>query len=167
MKIENILRFFGFLAIAGGGGRVVSSFIPWSPNNAWLEAFYLFIDVNLLFGLIGFYFANAERLGKTGFAAFFIASTGIALITGPESTGFGIDIYQASLVIVGLGLAVFSVNFLLRGAGSMFAPAIWLASILTVLFGGAAGFADLAFMLGGVFFGFGFVFAGVSLLQQR
>ncbi len=166
MKIGQILRFFGVLAVVGGAGRVISSFVPWSPNNSWLEVFYLLIDINLLFGLIGFYLANAERLGRTGFGAFLIAATGIALIVGPESAGLGVDIYQASLVIVGLGIGVFSVNFLLRGGGSMLAPAIWLASILATMFGAAAGFADHAYTVGGVIFGIGFIFAGLSLLQR-
>jgi len=167
MNLDKIARFFGFQAIIGGATRVVSSFIPWSPNNDWLEAFYFFVDINLLFGLIGYYLANAERLGRTGFVAFLIAATGIVLIIGPDGTSFGIDIYQAGVAIIALGISVFSINFLLRGASSMFAPAIWLISIVAVFFGAAAGFTDQAFALGGVFFGFGFIFAGVSLLQRR
>lgn len=167
MKLEKIARFFGYQAIVGGVARVASSFVPWSPNNDWLEAFYFFVDINLLFGLIGFYLANAERLGRTGFSAFLITATGIVLIIGPDGTSFGVDIYQAGLAIIALGIGVFSINFLLRGGGSMFAPAIWLMSIVAVFFGAAAGFADQAYAIGGVFFGFGFIFAGLSLLQRR
>ncbi len=166
MKFEQIARFFGYQAIAGGVARVASSFIPWSPNNDWLEAFYFFVDINLLFGLTGFYLASAERLGRTGFTAFLIAATGIVLIIGPDGKSFGVDIYQAGVAIIALGIGVFSINFLLRGAGSMLAPVIWLFSIVAVIFGAAAGFADQAFAVGGVFFGFGFIFAGRSLLQK-
>ena len=167
MKIENILRVFGLFAVAGGAARVVSSFIPFSPNNSWLEALYLFIDVNLLFGLIGYYLASAEHLGRTGLTAFLIAATGIVLVTGPDVRIFEIDVYEASITIVALGIGLFSVNYILRGPGPMFAPAIWLISIVTAMFGAVAGFYDLAIMLSGIVFGFGFVFAGTSLLQRQ
>lgn len=167
MKLEHITRFFGFQAIAGGAARVVSSFIPWSPNNSWLETLYFFTDVNLLFGFIGFYLASADRLGRTGFAAFLTTAIGLVLVTGPDVRIFGVDIYEVSLAVVAIGIGLFSVNFVLRGYGSMFAPAAWLASIVTACFGIAVGFFDQALMLGGVFFGFGFIFAGLSLLQKR
>ena len=154
-------------AIAGGAARVVSSFIPWSPNNSWLETLYFFIDVNLLFGLIGFYFAGAERLGRTGFATFLLTAIGLVLVTGPDVRIFGVDIYEVSIAIVAIGISLFSMNYLLRVDGPMFAPALWLGSIITTLFGAAAGFFDQALMLGGVVFGFGFIFAGKALLKPR
>ena len=109
---------------------------------------------------MGYYLASAETLGRTGFAAFLVSATGIMLIIGPDGKSFGIDVYQAGLATIAVGIGIFSINYLLRGANAMFAPAVWLLSIFAVMFGAVAGVADQAFIVGGVIFGFGFIFAG-------
>jgi uncharacterized membrane protein HdeD (DUF308 family) len=82
MNDARLLQVLGLFAVLGGVLRVASAFIPWAPDVASLEALYLAIDVMLLFGLMGIYFAHRNQLGVFGFAAFAIAEAGIASIVG-------------------------------------------------------------------------------------
>ncbi len=152
------------MAVLGGGARVISSFIPWTSDNRWLEAFYLFIDINLLFGLVGFYFAYGIRLSAVGLVAFLIAASGIAFIAGPDGESFGVDVYQAGLVVIAVGLGAFSLLLLLQRVRPLLPPACWIGSFVIGGLGGPAGFPDQAFLVGGVLFGLGFLFAGLSTL---
>ncbi len=164
MKAERAIRIFGAMAVLGGGARVVSSFIPWTPNSVWLEAFYLFIDINLLFGLIGFYFTYGVRLGAAGLAAFLIAASGVALIAGPDGESFGVDIYQTGVMVIAIGLSGFSILLLLRRVRPFLPPVCWISSFVIGGLGGPVGFPDQAFVAGGILFGLGFLFAGLSVL---
>lgn len=152
------------MAVLGGGARIVSSFIPWTPDNTWLEVFYLFIDINLLFGLIGFYLIYGIRLGAAGLAAFLIAASGIAFITGPDGESFGVDSYQTGVAVISVGLGAFSLLLLWRRVRPFLPPACWIGSFVIGGLGGPAGFPEQAFFVGGVLFGLGFLFAGLSTL---
>lgn len=162
MNAERVIRVFGVMAVLGGGARVVSSFIPWTPDSAWLEALYFFIDINLLFGLFGFYFTYGVRLGAAGFVAFLIAASGIAFITGPDGQSFGVDVYRSGVAVIAVGLGVFSLLLLLQKIRPFLPPACWVGSFLIAGLGGPVGFPNQAFVIGGVLFGLGFVFAGLS-----
>lgn len=96
-------------AISGGALRLASPFLDWSTMTPSLELFALVIDFSLLFGLAGFYFANAGRLGVSGFLSSFIAALGLASITGPDGVFYGIDVYQAGAQVIGIGLLFFGV----------------------------------------------------------
>ena len=154
------------MAVLGGGARIISSFIPWTPDNTWLEAFFLFIDINLLFGLIGFYFTYGLRLGALGLAAFLIAASGIAIITGPDGESFGVDVYQTGVAVIAAGLSAFSLLLLLQRVRPFLPPACWVGSVVIGGLGGPAGFPDQAFLVGGVLFGLGFLLAGLSTLKE-
>jgi hypothetical protein len=165
MTLAAILRNLGGLAIIGGALRIIAGFIPWQANVGWLEGLYLATDLCLLFGLVGFYLARGRETGIAGFGAFVIAASGIALIAGPDVTFLNLDIYQAGVSVIAIGLGVFSVVFLLRGLAPKAPPVLWLASFVVSILGSVIGYSDQGFLAGGVLFGAGFVFAGLATLK--
>ena len=160
-----LLRLLGVAAILGGLLRIGSAFIPWAPNVAWLEAFYLVIDVLLLFGLMGFYFAHRARLGAFGFVAFVIAESGIAAIVGPDATAFGIDTYATGVLVITIGLTLLSLAILATRGAPWWVAACWLGSAIVGVGGSALGQAELGFFAGGILFGLGFIAAGVATMN--
>src|SRR5262245_34760419 len=167
MTDHTLERALGAAAVLGGLLRVVSAFIPWRPDSAPLELFYLVIDLALLFGLMGIYLAHRSRLGVLGFAGFVIAESGIASIVGPDTTSFGINGYAVGVVLIMSGLALLSIAMLVRREGSPWGPACWLGAIVVGGIGAAAGRADLGFAGGGIAFGLGFVVAGAALWRAH
>ena len=164
MRDRDLFRVLGGAAILGGALRVGSSFIPWTPNDPGLEALAFIIDVALLFGLMGVYFARRAALGVAGFAAFVLAEIGIASIVGPDTVAFGIDTYQAGVAAISIGLSLLGVVMLLRRTGPMLAALCWIGSTIAGIAGNAAGQGELGFLAGGILFGFGFVVAGVAII---
>ena len=160
-----LLRILGIAAVLGGLLRIGSAFVPWAPDVAWLEALYLVIDVLLLFGLMGVYFAYRALIGVFGFIAFVIAEGGIASIVGPDTVAFGIDTYQAGVLVITAGLTLFAIQLLVTRAGPMWAPLAWIASAVIGVGVTAGGNPALGFHLGGVLFGLGFVLAGVAMVR--
>jgi len=167
MRDQTLFRVFGVAAIVGGALRVGSAFLVWSPNDPWLEALAFVIDVALLLGLMGVYFAHRAGLGIPGFAAFALAATGIASIVGPDTVAFGIDTYQAGVAAISIGLSLLGIVMLVRRAGPMVAAACWIASTIVGVGGSALGQGELGLLPGGILFGFGFVAAGLSLGSPR
>ena len=165
MGEQTLFRILGGAAVLGGVLRIVSAFVPWEQDLAWLEVFYFVIDVALLFGLMGVYFADRSRLGLAGFAAFALAETGIASIVGPDGMAFGLDVYQLGVFAISIGLAILGAVMLVKRAGSAIAASCW---ILSLAVGLAATFANQSvagFVAGGILFGLGFVVAGVAVMR--
>lgn len=160
------MKVFAALAAAGGAMRVIASFMPWTPENAGLEAFYLAIDLALLFGLTGFYLAVAGRTGIAGLAGYLVAASGIALIVGPDGTAFGIDLYQAGVVVIALGLVILSAALLLAREARL-AAALWLVAIAAAPAGAALGQPGFGFAVAGVLFGAAFIVAGLHAWRGR
>lgn len=165
MGEQTLFRILGGAAVLGGVLRVVSAFVPWEQNLAWLEAFYFVIDVALLFGLMGVYFAELARLGIAGFAAFALAETGIASIVGPDGMAFGLDVYQLGVFAISIGLAILGTVMLATRAGSALAASCWILSLVVGLAATFANQPEAGFVAGGVLFGLGFVVAGVGLMR--
>ena len=163
-----LLRVLGIAAILGGALRIVSAFIPWAPGQLWLEGLYLAIDLCLLFGLMGIYFAYRETLGVLGFAAFAVAETGIASIVGPDGVvpEWGVDAYQLGVATITVGLSLFAVALLATRSGAPWGPLCWLVSAVVGVGAFYSGEADIGFFAGGLFFGLGFVLAGLPLLRR-
>lgn len=166
MKDARLLQVLGSAAIVGGALRTISAFIPWDASNPKIEALAFAVDVSVLFGLMGVYFAHRERLGWLGFGAFALAETGIASIVGPDTVSFGIDTYQAGVHAIAIGLALLGIQMLVRRAGPTAAAICWILSPVVALSGGAIGQGELGFFLGGLLFALGFVAAGVSLVTS-
>jgi len=153
-------------AIGGGALRLASPFLDWSTMTPSLELFALVVDFSLLFGLAGFYFANAERLGVTGFLSSFIAALGLASITGPDGVFYGIDVYQAGAQVIGVGLLLFGVVLVAKNIARL-AGAAWILSAAASVIGGALGQGALGFQIAGVLFAVGFIAAGLSLYSTQ
>lgn len=160
-----LFRVLGVAAILGGGLRIASAFIPWTPEQAWLEALYFAIDVFLLFGLMGVYVAHRAQLGAAGLAAFVVAEAGIASIVGPDGMAFGLDVYQLGVAAISLGLTALGVVMLIKRAGPPLAAGCWILSFLIGLGATLASQPEAGFVAGGVLFGSGFVVAGVALMR--
>jgi len=163
-----LLRVLGVAAIISGGLRIVSAFIPWAPDQAWLEILYLVIDICLLFGFMGVYLAHRDRVGIRGFVAFAIAETSIASIVGPDGVvpAYGIDTYQLGVLVITVGLTLFAVVQLVARAGPPWAALCWVASMLFGVGGAFGGSPEIGFLIGGVLFGLGFVLAGAALMRS-
>lgn len=166
MRDGSLLRVLSSAAVLGGALRIGSAFIPWTPNVAWLEAFYLVIDVLLLFGLMGFYFAHRARLGVFGFIAFVVAESGIAAILGPDGVAFGVDVYATGVLVITIGLTLLSLATLITRAAPWWIAACWIGSTLAGVGGSLTGQAELGFFAGGILFGLGFVAAGMAQLRS-
>jgi len=164
-----LLRVLGVAAILGGVLRIGSAFIPFAPGQAWLELVYLVIDVCLLFGLIGVYFAYRGAAGVAGFVSFAIAAIGLASIVGPDGVvpAYGIDTYQIGVLVITLGLTFFSIVLLVARAGPPWAPLCWIASMLVGVGGSFGGNPENGFFAGGLLFGVGFVMAGWAIFSPR
>jgi len=165
MGEQTLFRILGGAAVLGGVLRIVSAFVPWEQNLAWLEAFYFVIDVALLFGLMGVYFAERARLGFAGFAAFALAETGIGSIVGPDGMAFGLDVYQLGVFAISIGLAILGMVMLVTRAGSALAASCWILSLVVGLAATFANQPEAGFVAGGILFGVGFVVAGVALVR--
>jgi hypothetical protein len=162
-----LMQVLGLSAVLGGVLRTAAAFIPWDAwgSDPHIEVLSIVIDVAVLFGLMGVYFANRARLGWFGFAAFALAEIGIASIIGPDTIAFGIDTYQAGVAAISTGLALLSVAMLVKRAGSAAAAVCWIASLIVGAGGSTVGQGEFGFFLGGILFGLGFVAAGIALLM--
>ncbi|NJK46585.1 MAG: hypothetical protein HC933_22135 [Pleurocapsa sp. SU_196_0] len=87
MLTTRLTRFGAVLAVLAGVLRIVAAFILELPE---IEAFYLVIDLCILFGLIGVFGARLETLGWCGLIGFVVALTGAALIVGPDARYSGL-----------------------------------------------------------------------------
>jgi hypothetical protein len=157
-----LVRLGALASTVSGALRIASTFIPYQPGSATLEALYVVIDLGLMFGLVAAYLAYADRIGAAGLAAFAIGLAGIASIVGPDAVLFDIDFYRiGALTFVG-GLALLSA-VMLRAGVMRVAAGLWLATFLASL---TASVWPPAFMAAGVLLGSGYVVAGVSLLGR-
>ena len=163
---ENFLPWRTLAAFAFGGGllRFVSSFLDWTEMTLRLEALALLIDLGLLFGLSGLYFAYAARLGILGLAGYVAAASGVAFITGPQTQFLGADTYYSGVLTIAIGMVLFSAA-LLRCGVARIAAWLWLAS--TSIGVGASMLGEISFMVAGALFGLGFVAAGVFLWTHQ
>jgi hypothetical protein len=164
MTGRTLLRISAYLAILGGGLRIATAFVQWTPVGVPLEALYLVIDLALLFGLMGIYLAHHRRLGVLGLAGFAVAAAGLAFIAAPSQIKFGIGSYYTGVLIIAGGLALLSLQ-MLRQRIMVLAGAFWLASIAAGAAGAAAGFPEQGFIVAGVLFGLGFVSAGFAVAR--
>lgn len=158
------MTFGAACAVAGGGLRVASSFIPWSPASPWLETLYGVIDLCLLFALVAVYLRAADGIGLAGLFFFVVSLGAQASIVGPDPTVFGIDFYQAGAAGLLIGLAGLSVQ-LLRARALAIPSILWLASVAAG-FGSAATGSPTGALAAGAVLGLGFMWAGALMLRS-
>ena len=166
MKSATVLQLAGASAALGGALRVAAAFIP-PAHTPELELLYFVIDITLLFGLIGIYASEHQRIGWLGLAGFVIAAIGQASIVGPDGDYDGINVYQAGVAVIGIGLAIMSVAMLLFGRFPRFISALWIGSFLAGLGTFVLPAAPFVpFLVAGLLFAVAFLAAGIFLFSK-
>ncbi len=168
MTYPGLIRLGAYAALAGGGLRLVSSFIPWVEGSAPLEIFYFVTDVALLFGLLTLYLVRAERMGVLALIGLVVAAVGQAAIIGPDHAPFGIDVYGAGVQLIVAGLFLMAVDMVRTGAYPVWVSGFWLAVPFVSL---GLGLIDPSpygwgYFLGGILFSLGFVAGGFAVLTD-
>lgn len=157
-------RLFRISACAAGLAgvlRLIAQIIPYTPDNAPLEALYGVIDIGFVLAMTGLVALCAPRIHVAGLVLLLAALCGVASIVGPDRTAFGIDFYLAGSAVFALSLGL-SAPWLARLPGLERAALAWalgaLAAISSALGGGA-----LAFAAAGLLLALGFVLAAPAL----
>jgi hypothetical protein len=146
----------------GGALRIMSSFIPYVAEVAWLEGLYAAIDIGLLLGLLAVYLSVSTGAG--GAIAFLVAFAALASLVGPDARAFGVDFYRLGASVFSLALAAFALT-LLAARAFRTAAILWLASAVAGV--AAASSAPLAFQIAGMMLGAGFIAAASALIAQQ
>lgn len=159
----NILfRAGGVSAVLGGLLRIVDTFTTEVLPQGTLAVLYFVTDMLLLAGVTSLWFKRRPMLGFAGTAGLAIFVFGILTI---RASAFGIGSYQLGATIALLGLAIYSLETLLRRNAAVLAPVLWLVSLAAGI-AATAGLAPLPMMaVAGVAFGAGFVAAGWQVLR--
>ncbi|WP_262692137.1 hypothetical protein [Kordiimonas aestuarii] len=165
MTAHHLYRLSAFAAVTGGGLRIVTSFISYSPESVGLEALYALIDLSLLIAVIGLYLRTADRTGIPGLVGLFLSGTGFASIVGPDPVMLGMNFYALGTFLILTGISLFAFAVLATGAGSVPAAYLWLASSVLGPIGSLFPHATMTLMMAGILFGAGFVVAGLWLLR--
>ncbi len=156
--IRRFVTYGSRAGVVGGGLRIIAAFIPYAPDQAWLEGLYAAIDIGMLFGLVAAWLLAADAVGMVGLGGFAVALIGLASIIGPDSPAFGIDFYLLGSGIFMLGLTGLSIQ-LVRRRVLVAAGGLWLgAAGAGVIF--ALSSADAALVASGVLLGLGYLVAG-------
>jgi hypothetical protein len=79
---------------------------------------------------------------------------------GPDADPFGFSTYEQGAMTLVIALIGLSLAWVRAGERPLAAPICWFTSAL------AAGLPDYGFLIAGILFGAGFVFAGLSLLRR-
>lgn len=159
-----LIRLGGLAAILAGALRTIASFLPASkPPNAALELFYLAIDVLLLFGILGVYGYQHEKVGLLGFLGFLLALVGAAIITGPDGAIGGVEMYLVGSLMISVGLALLAIASWRAELLPRAVSVLWLLSMLVGVGGFAVGGLAVTFLIAGVAFGLAFMLAGVKI----
>jgi hypothetical protein len=163
MSINNqtLAGFGATAAILGGSLRVVSTFIPYTPDSPELELLYGAVDLLMLFGLMAIYYSTSQVLGWIGLAGFVLAAASLASIVGPDPTMFGVSFYEAGAAGLLIGLATLSIALLMHRR-LLLAALLWLAALASALIGILSS-SLLAINLAGLLLGLGFAAAGIQL----
>ena len=158
-----LLRLSGWAAVAGGVLRIADTFTTKAlPQNA-LTMLYFATDVLLLTGIAGVWVKQRRDLGLTGNISLAVFVVGILMI---RASAFGLLGYQPGAAVALIGMALYSVDALVKRSTPVWAPLLWLLSLAAGI-ASVAGYQSYAmFALAGVLFGLGFVAAGATLLRD-
>jgi len=156
-----LYRLGGMTAIAGGVLRIANTFTVHLLGAETLGFVYLFTDVFLLFGLLGWYLSRLDKLGAAGIAGFVVAIVGILIVRSAYLfPGYGYLIGAMTLLV---GLVIMNAPTLLRRDGARLSPVLWLLSCVSAI--ASLAFAPLA-VVSAILFGAGFICAGIHLLHR-
>lgn len=167
VNTQFLFRLSGFVAIAGGLGRMASA-LPLGLDQTAQEALWTSIDILLTLGLMGIYLARAEALGFLGLASFAVAMAALSFIGGPDADVFGFSTYQEGAVTLAIAMVGLSIAWVRAGQRPIAAPLLWFGSVVAA--GVLARFdatAAYGFAAAGLLFGAGFVAAGWELVARN
>jgi len=159
MNATQLFRLSGASAVAGGALRIVSA-LPLGADPIQQQWLWVIIDILLTLGLIGIYVSRAEKLGFLGLASFAIAMAALSFIGGPDADPFGFSTYEQGAMTLAIALIGLSLAWLRANERPLAPPFLWFASAL------AAAVPEYGFLIAGILFGAGFVFAGLPLLRR-
>jgi hypothetical protein len=145
------------LAIAGGGLRLAESFTTNVLRADVLALLYPLTDVLLLAAVAGIWWWRRQTSGPAATGGIVIFVVGTLTIRVAALGVLGPAGYQVGAILALLGLAVYSLDTLLRAGAAPWPPVLWLASLAAAILG-TLGVAPLvATIAAGVAFGAGFI----------
>ena len=152
-------------AFTGGALRIGTAFFTTATTTAATEVLYGIIDICFLFGLLGFYTLNFQKLGNTGLLGFVVAITGVATILGPDPVLEGVDFYFFGAGVFAIGLIILAIAMI----GARVAPAAAICFILTLAFGALSSMTThwIFFQLSGGALGIGYCLIGATIFKAR
>jgi len=161
-----LIRWGGLAAILAGALRVAVSFWPSSDPNVALELLYLYIDLLILFGILGVYGFIGEQSGVAGFLGFLLAVAGTAIVTGPDGELRGVDMYAAGSAVLAMGLVFLAVGSWRSARLPHWVPVLWVLTAASGFLGAAVEGLEGLFVVSGVAFGVSFIGAGVRVWSE-
>lgn len=167
-----VIIVLGVAALIGGVLRLISTFLPYTPGDADLETLYNIIDLFLFAGTIGIWFgwAQLENIILEGLKRFALLLTafGFLAILGPDWFLAGQSVYLLGSSVIAIGLFLMALVMIISGEPRFFLVRYFFLAVLTVPL--IAPYLDqeaAGFMIAGLMLGFGYVFAGLSLIFRK
>jgi hypothetical protein len=158
----NLIRLCGLAAIVAGVLRGIASFIPGTTPR--IMALYFFTDVFLLFGSIGIYGVQSEKIGLTGTLGFLLQVVGALILIVRDVAVLGSGAYLIGALMFAAGLDLFAAD---SWRGKRFPRWILVLWVLSTIVGPIGYFSEglfVLFIISGVLFGLGFAGGGIMVL---
>lgn len=159
------MRWGGLAAVVAGALRTVASFWPAAEPSTALEILYLVIDLLILFGILGIYGFQSDRIGPSGFIGFLLGVIGTAIIAGPDGTIGMVNMYALGSLSLGVGLVFLAVASWRARTLPRWVAILWVVSTTMGILGSAAALPGL-FVIAGVTFGVAFIGAGLRVRSE-
>jgi hypothetical protein len=161
MSSINLIRLGGLAAIIAGILRGINSVLPSINPNVMVAILYLLTDIFLLFGIMGIYGFQHQKLQLWGVYGFILAIIGIAIIrTGSIS---GVSLYPIGASIFTVGMSLFAVGSWIARKLPRWISVLWVLSTIVGFLGYFIPGLNLLFVISGVIFGISFAGAGMKI----
>lgn len=169
MNTESLIRWSGLAAIIAGIVGAAASFVTPEAGSP-LEWVFFLGWIATLFGFVGIYAHQAEGSGSLGSLGFVLSVVGTAYFLAGEPSLGGME----ATVLLALFGSVYSLGLVLLAVGTLKArklprwvPILWIVAVAVGLPGAfVTSLSALAYRLGAVASGLGFLGAGYSLWSR-
>ena len=166
-QLPALTRASAGLAIAGGGLRLADSFTTNVLSADVLALLYPLTDVFLLAAVAGIWWWRRQTPSPAVTAGVVIFVAGTLTIRVAAFGVLGAAGYQVGAILALLGLAVYSLDTLIRRGAAPWAPVLWLASLAAAILGTLGVAPPVATIAAGLAFGAGFIAAGVEMQHRQ